>query len=128
MGIYSALVSQNLPVALFASRGEKYRYEDIPLPVQGMKFQRMDPIVELLMSYRELNGSTITELDTEPSALEYMRFVALNTPFVVRGAVSQWRATTLWNCSYLKEVMRNQQVKVAVTPKGFEKKVFVQLV
>jgi hypothetical protein len=80
----------------------------------------MDPIAKLLLTYGELNGAVITELDAEPSALEYMRFVALNTPFVVRGAASEWRATRLWNRTYLEDAMKNQTVNVAVTPKGSE--------
>jgi peptidyl-lysine (3S)-dioxygenase / protease len=80
----------------------------------------MDPVAELLLTYGELNSSVITELDAEPSALEYMRFVALNIPFVVRGAASEWRATRLWNRTYLEYAMKNQTVNVAVTPKGSE--------
>ena len=44
-----------------------------------------DPIRTLLESYNELNGSQITELEEVPSPLEFMRFVSLNRPFVVRG-------------------------------------------
>jgi len=79
----------------------------------------MDPIIEMLKLYEELNGPNITELRTEPSALEFMRFVALSTPFVVRGATSQWKAARLWNYAYLEEAMRGQTVNVAVTPRGF---------
>jgi jumonji domain-containing protein 7 len=49
---------------------------------------QMDPIKELLMTYNELNSSIITVLDEPPSALEFMRFVALNRPFVVRDFAS----------------------------------------
>lgn len=80
----------------------------------------MDPVAELLSTYEELNGSVITELNTEPSALEYMRFVALNTPFVIRGTASEWKATRLWNRAYLEDAMKTQTVNVAVTPKGSE--------
>jgi jumonji domain-containing protein 7 len=80
----------------------------------------MDPIEELLTSYAELNGSHITELETEPSPLEFMRFVALNTPFVVKNATSEWRATRLWSSSYIRNAMRGQIINVAVTPHGFD--------
>jgi len=80
---------------------------------------KMDPIVEMLKSYEELNGSNITEMRTEPSALEFMRFVALSTPFVVRGAASHWKATKLWNCAYLQQAMEDRIINVAVTPRGF---------
>jgi jumonji domain-containing protein 7 len=85
----------------------------------ALRFTKMDPIMEMLTSYQELNGSNIIELVEEPSALEFMRFVALNTPFVIRGAASEWKATNAWNCAYLREAMGNQTVTVAVTPHGF---------
>lgn len=47
-----------------------------------------DPIAELLTTYNELNSPTITVLDEAPSALEFMRFVSLNRPFIVRGYAS----------------------------------------
>ncbi|KAK6594728.1 phospholipase a2 [Botrytis cinerea] len=53
-----------------------------------------DPITDLLTTYNELNSSTITILDEAPSALEFMRFVALNRPFIVRGFASDWKATS----------------------------------
>jgi len=78
----------------------------------------MDPIVELLETYDELNSSEVTELFEEPSALEFMRFVALNRPFVVRGGVAQWKATRSWNFQYMADIMDGQNVNVAVTLKG----------
>lgn len=77
-----------------------------------------DPIVELLKTYRELNSDDIVELFEEPSALEFMRFVALNRPFVVRGGVTNWKATRSWNMRYLKDNMMGQHVNVAVTKYG----------
>lgn len=50
-----------------------------------------DSISLLLTTYNELNSSTITVLDEAPSALEFMRFVSLNRPFVVRGFASTVR-------------------------------------
>jgi jumonji domain-containing protein 7 len=79
---------------------------------------QMDPIIELLETYDELNSSEITELFEEPSALEFMRFVALNRPFVVRGGAVQWKATQSWNVKYLAKIMEGQNVNVAVTPNG----------
>jgi hypothetical protein len=80
----------------------------------------MEPIIELLTSYTDLNGSRIVELKTEPSPLEFMRFVALNTPFVVKNATSEWRATKLWGSSYFRNALRGQMINVAVTPNGFD--------
>ncbi|MFX9552042.1 hypothetical protein ABTO49_20850, partial [Acinetobacter baumannii] len=51
-----------------------------------------DPLEELLKTYNELNAAVVDELDEEPSPLEFLRYVARNTPFVVRGAASGWEA------------------------------------
>lgn len=77
-----------------------------------------DPITELLVTYSELNGSSIEELSEPPSALEFMRFVKLNRPFVIRGEALDWEATTTWNISVLKDILQGQSVNVAVTPRG----------
>lgn len=77
-----------------------------------------DPIAELITNYNELNSSFIEELDEEPSALEFMRFVARNTPFVVRGAAADWQATQTWTVDYLKDFLGDELVNVAVTPFG----------
>lgn len=78
-----------------------------------------DPIAELIKNYNELNSCVIEEFHEEPSALEFMRFVARNTPFVVRGAALDWEATRTWNISYLKEVLGDEPVNIAVTPAGY---------
>ncbi|KAL2141398.1 hypothetical protein VTI28DRAFT_2442 [Corynascus sepedonium] len=82
------------------------------------EFQTEDPIAELIINYHELNSCVIDEFDEEPSALEFMRFVARNTPFVVRGAALNWEATRTWNVDYLKEVLGEEPVNIAVTPAG----------
>jgi hypothetical protein len=79
----------------------------------------LDPIIELLITYNELNCSSIEELSEAPSALEFMRFVKQNRPFVIRGGASDWEATTTWNVSVLKDLLKGQSVNVAVTPKGY---------
>ncbi|CAN8095637.1 unnamed protein product [Discula destructiva] len=78
----------------------------------------VDPVAELLDNYNELNSSVIEELDAEPSPLEFMRYVARNTPFVVRKGAATWKATKTWNASYLEQFLGDQTVNVAVTPKG----------
>lgn len=75
-------------------------------------------IADLITSYNELNPSAVPELDSEPSPLEFMRYVARNTPFVVRGGASSWKAVQKWNTNYLLEAMQGQHVNVAVTPYG----------
>ncbi|OTB06186.1 hypothetical protein M426DRAFT_119493 [Hypoxylon sp. CI-4A] len=83
-----------------------------------MENMEEDPIVELITSFNELNSSTVEELDEEPSPLEFMRYVARNTPFVVRGGASDWTATQRWSVSYLRESLVGHRVNVAVTPYG----------
>ncbi|KAK8002544.1 hypothetical protein PG989_002263 [Apiospora arundinis] len=77
-----------------------------------------DPIAELITTYHELNSSVIEELDEEPSPLEFMRYVARNTPFVVRGGAHDWQATKTWDVQYLTHFLRDHHVNVAVTPLG----------
>lgn len=82
----------------------------------------MDPVAELITSYFELNGSTIEELDdggAEPSPLEFMRYVARNTPFVVRGGATTWPAVQTWSVPFLRDALANHTVNVAVTPNGW---------
>jgi len=74
-------------------------------------------IEALLASYHELNTSSVEELSEVPSPLEFMRYVAKNIPFVVRRGVSHWPAM-FWNIKYLKEVMENTTIEVAITPSG----------
>ena len=51
--------------------------------------------------------------------MEFMRFVARNTPFVVRGAAADWKATQTWTVGYLKTFLGDEPVNVAVTPSGY---------
>lgn len=78
----------------------------------------MDPVEELLTTYNDLNSSTIEELSEAPSALEFMRYVARNRPFVIRGGCSDWKATQRWSASYLRKVLQHEKINVAVTPNG----------
>jgi peptidyl-lysine (3S)-dioxygenase / protease len=72
----------------------------------------------LIQDYYELNPSHIDELVEDPSPLEFMRYVAKNRPFVIRGGASDWTACRKWNTQYLGDIMRDRYVKVAMTPKG----------
>lgn len=71
---------------------------------------------EMLLTYHELNGAT-DELQ-DPSPLIFMRFVAKNRPFVVRGGCSTWQARRKWGAKYLRLMMKDTPVNVAVTPYG----------
>lgn len=77
-----------------------------------------DSVRQLITSYNDHNSQTIHELHQEPSPLEFMRYVARNTPFVIRGAASTWKATQQWNQAYLKSALQGQNVNVAITPDG----------
>jgi len=77
-----------------------------------------DPLANLINTYHELNAAVVDELDEQPSALEFMRHVAKNRPFVVRQAIHDWPACRKWDASYLRQVMGGEEVKVAVTPLG----------
>ncbi|CAL3969347.1 unnamed protein product [Diplocarpon coronariae] len=77
-----------------------------------------DPTLTLLETYSALNPATIATLDSLPSALEFLRFVAQNRPFVVRGGAADWDAVRQWNVETLKKMLEGVDVNVAVTPKG----------
>lgn len=75
-------------------------------------------ILNLLQTYNELNAAVIDEFNEEPSALEFMRYVAKNRPFIVRGMANEWKATRKWDATNLRQTMSEKEVKVAVTPHG----------
>ena len=77
-----------------------------------------DPLADLITTYHELNPTAVDEFHEEPSALEFMRYVAKNRPFVVRGGARSWEALEKWDAAYLAEVMKDADVQVAVTPYG----------
>ena len=78
----------------------------------------LDPISELITCYFDLNSVLIDELEDEPSPLEFMRYVARNTPFVVRRGASHWEAMKTWNASFLETGLASHTVNVAITPNG----------
>ncbi|KAK3711966.1 hypothetical protein LTR37_009278 [Vermiconidia calcicola] len=75
-------------------------------------------IAAAIESYHELNAAVVDELKEDPSPLEFMRYVARNRPFVVRRAAAEWDAVKKWDAVYLRQVMGNSPVNVAVTPLG----------
>ncbi|KAK7745218.1 hypothetical protein SLS62_009847 [Diatrype stigma] len=77
-----------------------------------------DPIAELITTWNELNGGVIEELQAEPSPFEFLRYVARNTPFVVRRGAADWPATRRWDAAYLRRALGRHGVNVAVTPFG----------
>ena len=75
-------------------------------------------VAELMISYHELNSFYIEELNEDPSPLEFMRYVASNRPFVIRGGSENWKACQKWSAAYLKQVMGGRKVTVASTLEG----------
>lgn len=72
----------------------------------------------LLETYNETNSELVDILLVEPTPLQFMRFVAKNRPFVVKGGCLGWAATREWNVSYLEKSMQDAKVEVAETPYG----------
>ncbi|KAI5251918.1 Clavaminate synthase-like protein [Aureobasidium subglaciale] len=73
---------------------------------------------DLITTYDELNATLIDDLYEEPSALEFMQYVASNRPFVVRKAAEDWVAVQKWDSHYLLKVLGDSLVNVAITPFG----------
>jgi jumonji domain-containing protein 7 len=71
-----------------------------------------------LRDYYSFNPSNVEIIMEEPTPLEFMRFVARNRPFVIRGGATSWAAYEKWNAAYLVEKLGDTSVNVAVTPKG----------
>lgn len=72
----------------------------------------------MLETYNDLNPASLDELFEEPSALEFMRYVAQNRPFIIRKGAADWTACRSWSPTYLSNVMGTRAVRVAVTPHG----------
>lgn len=78
----------------------------------------MDSINTLLQDFYELNPPHIEVLTDHPSPLEFMRFVSLNRPFIIRSGARNWEATRCWNIPVLKQLLKGQSINVAITPHG----------
>jgi jumonji domain-containing protein 7 len=76
-------------------------------------------IADLIQDYQEFNPNKVDELMDDPSPLEFMRYVARNRPFVIRGGAASWKACLKWDADYLTAIMKDSPVKVAVTPMGY---------
>ncbi|GAB7345649.1 hypothetical protein MBLNU457_3939t1 [Dothideomycetes sp. NU457] len=77
-----------------------------------------DSLRNLLETYYDFNSTTVDELEDVPSALEFMRYVGRNRPFVVRRGARDWQAFEEWNAAYLERIMADSKVNVAITPFG----------
>ena len=72
----------------------------------------------LIRTYHELNSEHIDVLDSEPSPIQFMKYVAKNRPFLVKAGCSAWAAVRKWDEAYLTRKMEKGAVKVAITPYG----------
>lgn len=75
-------------------------------------------IQALLETYNELNPPFVAELDEEPSALEFLHYVARNRPFVIRKGATSWNASQKWSAEYLNRILGETTVNAAITPYG----------
>lgn len=49
----------------------------------------------------------------------YRDFVSKNIPLVIRGAVKHWPAINKWSVPYLRKILGDEVISVAVTPNGY---------
>lgn len=77
-----------------------------------------NPLTTAIENYHDLNTNVVGEIHGEPSPLEFLRWVRSNRPFVARHGAGAWDALRKWDANYLRAVMGDQTVKVAVTPSG----------
>ncbi|GAA5822047.1 hypothetical protein JCM11251_004839 [Rhodosporidiobolus azoricus] len=74
---------------------------------------------QLVQDYQSLNPSSVPELITPPTSLEFSRFVAANRPVVVRGVgLGRVRALDVWSDDYLVERLEEKEVQISVSPFG----------
>lgn len=77
-----------------------------------------DALRKLIETYQDLNPSVVDEVFEEPSALEFMRYVATNRPLVIRGGAHSFKAVKDWSADYLNSMVGDCEVNVSVTPHG----------
>ncbi|XP_065571789.1 bifunctional peptidase and (3S)-lysyl hydroxylase JMJD7-like [Artemia franciscana] len=64
--------------------------------------------------------SCVSETEVEPTALQFMKkCVSPNLPLIIREGCKYWPATSKWSHEYLRSVIGNKFVTVAVTPNGY---------
>ncbi|PSN66232.1 Clavaminate synthase-like protein [Corynespora cassiicola Philippines] len=73
---------------------------------------------DLITTYHDLNPTTIDELPSDPSPLEFLRYVSQNRPFVIRRGASTWPACQKWSAPHLLSILGPHPVNLATTPHG----------
>lgn len=59
-------------------------------------------------------------MQSQPDPLEFYRsYVAPNKPVVIQNAINHWSALKKWNNDYLRSVIGDENVTVAITPNGY---------
>ena len=66
----------------------------------------------------DLHPTCVDELHASPSALDFLRYVGKNQPFVVRNNPLDSRASQLWSPSYLCQQMGERPLSIACSPSG----------
>lgn len=63
---------------------------------------------------------SVPYLDSPPDPLDFYRsWISPNRPCIIRHALDQWGALSLWSYDYLRQKVGQKLVSVAVTPNGF---------
>ena len=77
-------------------------------------------MVAFMTAYNLTNAPFIDILTQEPTPVQFLRYVAKNRPFVLKGGCSNWLALQKWNMEYLIQRMQgSEDVEIAVTPDGY---------
>jgi len=64
--------------------------------------------------------SEIPEIDHAITPLSFYReYISKNIPLVIRGAVKHWPGVHRWSIPYLRKVLGDEKIVVAVTPNGY---------
>ena len=73
---------------------------------------------ELIDAYHSTNSTSIDVLLANPTAIQFLGYLAKNRPFVVRGSCRDWPAVQKWDVRYLTKMMGDTEIEVAETPCG----------
>ncbi|XP_076115665.1 bifunctional peptidase and (3S)-lysyl hydroxylase Jmjd7-like [Mytilus galloprovincialis] len=76
---------------------------------------------QLAFEARELYlDKTVRVLTKPPTPLVFYReYVSPNKPVLIQGAIDHWPAISRWNHDYLRNIIGDLEVTVAVTPNGY---------
>lgn len=77
-------------------------------------------LISLIQEYQALNSTTISEIHSTPTSLEFSRYVSLNRPLILRGEGKRQGISALrkWSNQYLIDSLGDKKVRIAVSPDG----------